>query len=261
MLADFTNQQEDTMDFRNYCEKSIPLVDVFDWEDTKKIRIIESGEKLVPASMVPEIIFVRPQYFIQGIKGALPECYIREGAYDRLLQATEALPGGYKLLIYDAWRPEKVQKVLYHKLWDEMIKKIPIRNEEEISRLVEKYVAPPFDNRRDPSPHLTGGAVDLTIVTAKGKQLEMGTEFDETKEEARTDSFERIGQTRELTEKEKKVLENRRLLYHILRHAGFTNYPGEWWHYDFGNQVWAYLSNLKSTFYGISFPALRWKQT
>ncbi len=247
------------MNLRNHYEKPIPLVDHFNWEDAKKVRIQESGEKLVASSMMPERILVRPQYFIQGIEGALPECYIREGAYDRLLQSAGGLPRGYRFLIYDAWRSEKVQKVLYHKLHEEIIKKIPVRDEEEISHLVEKYVALPSDNRKSPSPHLTGGAIDLTIINAKGKKLEMGTEFDETKEEAHTDYFERIGQKRGLTKKEKEILENRRLLYHTLIHAGFTNYPCEWWHYDFGNQVWAYLSNYKSAFYGVLFPDLRWK--
>lgn len=247
------------MDLKNHCEKPIPLVSHFNWEDAKKVLIRESGEKLVAVSMIPERILVRPQYFIQGIEGALPECYIRESAYDKLLKAAECLPKGHKFLIYDAWRPERVQKVLYHKLRDEIIKKIPAGNEEEISRLVEEYVALPSDNRKSPSPHLTGGAVDLTIITEKGKKLEMGTEFDETREEAHSDYFERIGQKRELTEKEKELLENRRLLYNTLTRSGFTNYPCEWWHFDFGNQVWAYLSNLKSAFYGVSFPELRWK--
>jgi zinc D-Ala-D-Ala dipeptidase len=247
------------MDSRNHCENPIPFVNHFSWENTKKVCIRESGEKLVAVSMIPERIIVRPQYFIQGIEGALPECYIRESAYDKLLKATQSLPKGYKFLIYDAWRPQRVQNALYHKLRDEIIKKVPARNEEEISCLVEKYVALPSDNHKSPSPHLTGGSVDLTIINEKGKELEMGTKFDETKEEAHSDYFERIAQKRELTEKEKEILENRRLLYHTLICAGFTNYPCEWWHYDFGNQVWAYLSNLKSAFYGVSFPELRWK--
>ena len=248
------------MTLRNHPTKPIPLVNHFDWEEAKKIIIRESGEKLVPASMVPERMLVRPQYFIQGMEGALPECYLRESAYDRLLQAAESLPGGYRFLIYDAWRPQRVQKVLYQRLRDEIKAKTPARKEEEIRHLVEEYIASPSDNHQSPSPHLTGGAVDLTMITARGRELEMGTRFDETSAAAHSDYYERMAQQRKLTEKEKEILENRRLLYHTLIGVGFTNYPCEWWHYDFGNQLWAHLSNRKSAFYGISFPDLRWKK-
>lgn len=30
--------------------------------------------------------------------------------------------------------------------------------------------------------------------------------------------------------------QNRKILYDAMIIAGFTNYPEEWWHFDFGNQ-------------------------
>jgi zinc D-Ala-D-Ala dipeptidase len=247
------------MNLADYSKKLIPVSNNFRWEGAKKVKIEESGEKLLSLNLIPEKFIARPQYFIQGIKGALPECYIREGAYDKLLEAAEKLPKGYKFLIYDAWRPEKVQNALYKKFQKEMIRRCPAKNEKEINSLVEEYVAFPSHKKKSPSPHLTGGAVDLTIIDDKGKKLEMGTEFDDTREETHSDYYERVLKKRELTEQEKEILQNRRLLYHTLILAGFTNYPCEWWHYDFGNQVWAYISNQKIAFYGVSSPNLRWK--
>jgi hypothetical protein len=37
---------------------------------------------------------------------------------------------------------------------------------------------------------------------------------------------------------------NRRLLYHAMKKAGFTNYPSEWWHYDYGDTFWGALTGL-----------------
>jgi|SRR6056297_323006 len=247
------------MYFTDDCQKPIPVSNHFQWVEVKKVKIEESGEKLLSLNLIPEKFITRPQYFIQGIEGALPECFIRESAYDKLLEAAKKLPERYRFLIYDAWRPEKVQAVLYQRLKDEVGKKFPGKNEKEIHRLVEEYVAFPSNNRESPSPHLTGGAVDLTIIDDEGKKLEMGTEFDDTREEAHSDYYEKEKIKRELTEKEKSILQNRRLLYHSLVHVGFMNYPYEWWHYDFGNQSWAYIANKKSAFYGVASPEFRWK--
>ncbi len=35
-----------------------------------------------------------------------------------------------------------------------------------------------------------------------------------------------------------EALRNRRLLYWTMREAGFANYAYEWWHFDWGTQLW-----------------------
>ncbi|MBQ4051251.1 MAG: hypothetical protein IJD13_06430, partial [Oscillospiraceae bacterium] len=47
--------------------------------------------------------------------------------------------------------------------------------------------------------------------------------------------------------------DNRRLLYHVMIRAGFTNYDGEWWHFDYGNPLWASRTG-KEPFYGLAHP-------
>ena len=32
--------------------------------------------------------------------------------------------------------------------------------------------------------------------------------------------------------------------------AGFSNLPSEWWHYDFGDQLWAWHSGAQAALYG-----------
>ena len=100
---------------------------------------------------------------------------------------------------------------------------------------VEKFVAFPSFDPLAPSPHNTGGAVDLTIVDKDGKELEMGTYFDEFHERSYGDYFD--GSVDE--DGAKEFRKNRQLLREILVDAGFAPYKWEWWHFSFGNQDWA----------------------
>ncbi|HKL11985.1 MAG TPA: M15 family metallopeptidase [Halanaerobiales bacterium] len=240
-------------------DKPIPIKEDFSWEKVKEQKIKNSDQKLISLNMIPEKIVVSPQYFIQGIEGALPECFIREGAYDNLLNAAENLPQGYKFLVYDAWRPERVQYELFDRFKKEIKTNNPDITEEKLNHKVEEYVALPSHDSYSPSPHLTGGAVDLTIIDDKGKPLNMGSGFDETKAETHTDYFEMLNNKKELSITEKSILKNRRLLYNIMIDANFTNYPHEWWHYDFGNQVWAFMGQREYAIYSLTEPNLRWK--
>nr|WP_211267284.1 M15 family metallopeptidase [Nonomuraea candida] len=35
------------------------------------------------------------------------------------------------------------------------------------------------------------------------------------------------------------------------RHAGFVNYPTEWWHWSFGERYWAFITRARYARYGI----------
>ncbi len=98
-----------------------------------------------------------------------------------------------------------------------------------------------------PANHLTGGAIDLTIANQHGP-LNMGTAFDDFIDKARTDYYEHIQNP---TQKEKQIKENRKLLKSIMEQAGFTNYPEEWWHYDYGNQNWALKTGNDAIYGGV----------
>ena len=42
----------------------------------------------------------------------------------------------------------------------------------------------------------------------------------------------------------------RRILIHTMKEAGFSNLPTEWWHFDYGNQNWAYFTEQSSAIFG-----------
>jgi alanine dehydrogenase len=104
--------------------------------------------------------------------------------------------------------------------------------------------------------------VDLTIVDANGEMLPMGTDFDEMTERSLTRHFEeRVERGEILSASEQEALRNRRLLYHLMTRAGFTNFPNEWWHFDFGNKVWSCMRGGKAgpAVYGAAEPHFRWR--
>ena len=231
-----------------------------DWDKIKDIKIKDNNEKLVSTSLIPEKIVVRPYYYIQKIKGSMPECYVRNSVLDKLLKAANKLPKGYKLVIFDAWRPIEVQAELYKMIIEKLKNVYPAKNMAEIKEEASNYVAIPSKNEGCPSPHNTGGSVDLSIADKKGKLLNMGTTFDTANEKSHTDYFEnKFSIKNKSNEMIKEIVLNRRLLYNIMTSVGFTNYPKEWWHYDYGNQNWAYFNNNEVTaIYGKTSPDFIW---
>lgn len=176
-------------------------------------------------------VLEEPVYFNLGIKGAENCCKIRTGTAKRLITALEMLPSGLTFKVYDAWRSAEVQQTLFDRQMKENIK----RGFSEEQAIIEtrKFVSHPSYDERQPAVHSTGGAIDLTIVDIKtGCELNMGTEFDDFSPKAYTAYFENSNDT--------EIRNNRRLLYHAMISAGFTNLPSEWWHFDYGDAFWAF---------------------
>jgi D-alanyl-D-alanine dipeptidase len=90
----------------------------------------------------------------------------------------------------------------------------------------------------------------------------MGAAFDETTPRSYTRYLEKKLEDEEILKAEQKVaLKNRRILYHAMTEAGFTNFPNEWWHFNYGNQPWACRQPLEEpepAFYGPARPDFRW---
>ncbi|MBD20112.1 MAG: D-alanyl-D-alanine dipeptidase [Rhodospirillaceae bacterium] len=131
-------------------------------------------------------------------------CYLHQDASLALLKAIEyAANIGYRLLIYDAFRPSEAQWVL----WDHT----PDSN----------FLA----NPKKGSPHSRGVAIDLTLIDLNGTPLEMGTDFDDftTKSHHGNTKISKIAQ------------QNRLTLLGIMTLAGWDFYRNEWWHYQLFN--------------------------
>ena len=192
-----------------------------------------------------EFYTIEMQYPLLHMQNAVNRCLVRGAVRERLTAAAKLLPPGFRLKIWDAWRPFALQKELYHVYAEQITEQFGLagRPEEEIRGIIRQYVSEPADDRTLPPVHTTGGAVDVTVIDGNGRELDMGTAFDAFSEKTATAWFEAQGDS--------TVRENRRLLYGVMRQAGFTNLPSEWWHYDYGDRFWAYYQNRPAKYKGI----------
>ncbi len=81
----------------------------------------------------------------------------------------------------------------------------------------------------------------------------MGSIFDDVTALAHRDHFESNG-TKAMAFSDEEARANRRLLHWIMTDAGFIGHPDEWWHFSYGDQLWAKLSGAPAALYGETSP-------
>jgi len=226
----------------------------------KSVPVVEGREQMVKLERSDRIIPF-PAYFFQDVdrhlvpfttKPRIPfaprDIYVRERVHDQLLQAANLLPPEYLLLVFDGYRLPIVQYILYKT----MVKILMMRyglSEEIAMKEAQKYVSLPSIN--PPSPHFTGGAVDVGIFNPKTDSLvNMGVKFDDMSARSALRYFEEV-QSVSSEDIEAKI--NRRWLYWVMREVGFHPWPFECWHFDSENDsVGAYSSRKKVSSYGFA---------
>ncbi len=131
------------------------------------------------------------------------ECYTRTKTAKALIAANSDFHDkGVRIKFFDCYRPNSVQ----YKMWE--IVPNP------------QYVA----NPKKGSIHNKGGAVDITLETLDGEELDMGTDFDFFGKRAYHD----------MTDLPQEILNNRKLLKETMEKHGFWSIRTEWWHYNLG---------------------------
>jgi D-alanyl-D-alanine dipeptidase len=164
---------------------------------------------------------------------------LRTGLADRLLQAAGALPGGVQLLIIEGYRPPSLQQQYFDDYLGSLRAADPSADPERLRVLASRHVSPP-----EVAPHCAGAAVDLTLCTDDGLELDLGTPINATPEQSAgacyTDHPSVAGQAKR----------NRAVLTQALRPAGLVNYPTEWWHWSYGDRYWALVTGAPQAIYG-----------
>ena len=131
---------------------------------------------------------------------------------------------GYRLKIYDAYRPQKA--VSHFVRWAENIS----------DTRMKKYFYPQVDKTRlfdegyiaEKSGHSRGSTLDLTLFDMNtGKELDMGGTFDYFGELSHPDY------KGNLTEQQ---LKNRQILRDAMMRHGFNPLDTEWWHFTLKNE-------------------------
>ncbi len=184
------------------------------------------------------------QYTKLGFENAIDKAYVRRSVFERLQKALEYLPLAYCIKILDAWRPLGLQKELFEKYSENIVKQFNLANmnKEEQDKFISKFVAMPGPD--DVPAHTTGGAIDIMLVRNDETEVDMGVGFDEFSDRTYSNSYERIREQEDSIENA-QIRMNRRILYNCMTMAGFTNLPSEIWHYDFGNRNWAFYTKKK----------------
>lgn len=152
-----------------------------------------------------ELAYATPNNFTgEPVYASDARCFLHEEAAQKLAVAIKlAEIQGYKVKIFDAYRPTEAQ----WKLWNHT----PDPN----------FLADPAKG----SPHSRGVAVDLTLCTPDWVELDMGTAFDE---------FTPLSHHGNL-EVRARAQANRLMLMGIMTTAGWDFYRNEWWHYQLFN--------------------------
>lgn len=195
-----------------------------------------------------------PPYW-RAIDGAIDALWLRVGVCEKLARIDARLARhGLRLHVYDGWRPTAVQ-AYFHDVWmpEELRARRPDLHGDALLEEVERYWAAPTVEPGAPAPHATGGAVDLTITWEDGEPLYMGCIFDDPTALAHTDRFERaFDDAGSYSAEEARA--NRRMLYWLMLDEGFANHPDEWWHYSWGDQMWAKQTAAAAAHFGLAEP-------
>lgn len=187
--------------------------------------------------------------YARKIHGALRRIYLRESVAKRLCHVNDLLRSySVELCLLDGYRSVVLQKEIWDFYFSWAQRRHPNWSVVRLTRFVTQFASDPrcFD-LNDPSTwptHATGGAVDLTLAAKEtGEFIFMGGIFDDPSTVSATRYFEQYHIER-YSASETVALQYRRLLYHAMAHYGFQNYPAEWWHFDWGTQMWAHLSMI-----------------
>jgi D-alanyl-D-alanine dipeptidase len=166
------------------------------------------------SSIVVHLLYATENNFVgEQMYRSLREAYLQVEAANKLARAQKYLKQinpEYKLIVYDAARPQWAQEIMWNKVKDTPMK---------------RYVS----NPQRISMHTYGVAVDVSILDTNNKELDMGTPVDflgalaEPKNEAKyLDSGELIPEQ----------VKNRELLRTVMKKAGFRGISNEWWHFE-----------------------------
>ena len=185
---------------------------------------------VVLADYVPHIMqeiryFSTYNFIGERIDGYEEPCAILTLEAARALKAVSAemLVQGYRLKVFDAYRPSRaVKHFVFWGIEDQDVRMKPyFYPEMEKQELFSRgYVA-------SKSSHSRGSTVDLTLLDMNtGKELDMGSPFDLFSEVSHPD-YRGITQAQ---------YENRMLLQRAMLRSGFEPIDCEWWHFTLGQE-------------------------
>lgn len=165
--------------------------------------------------------------------------HLRTGVMERLLRAEEMLPHGWRWLLVEGYRPPALQQSIFDGYAATLRELHPTATEQEIWTAATRWVAP-----MESAGHIAGAAIDLTVCTSGGAEVDMGSPEAATPEES---DWACYTDAPNLT---KQARLNRAAMIKALTAVGMVNYPTEWWHWSYGDRYWAWSTSAPAACYG-----------
>jgi D-alanyl-D-alanine dipeptidase len=216
---------------------SLPQIDHYGEpvEELVKIPTIDNGEPLVDVFEVcPQLLWMEKSPRFDFPRSGLGRVTLAH----MLKNAHELLPRGLRIQIVGVFRHFDIQKAMYEQARAELREQHPDWDEDFLISYLNVFSAPPIWDT--PPPHTTGGAVDLTLTDEQGERIDMISPFEMGWASAPMD-MPGLSDT---------ARRNRDLMRGILLEVGLTNFPGEWWHWSYGEPGWALRGGHPHALYG-----------
>lgn len=189
----------------------------------KKMEAELHNDFIVISDVIPDVIcelkYTTSDNFmgcvVEGYKGGL--AILTRPAVKALARSSDALrKEGYRLIVYDAYRPKRAVAHFMRWLHDPLDEGHPAHYP-RISKLLllkKGYLSPQ-------SSHSRGSTVDVGLATLDGTPVDMGGFFD---------LFD-VSSGRDYKELPEAQRLNRIRLRMCMEQSGFCSYAPEWWHF------------------------------
>lgn len=210
----------------------------------------------------------------QPVPGVPANMYLRQTVAETLAKInaslrqpffTDFFGGEVELYVEDALRPVSLQTRLHDELIPALLhNNHPEMSDEEVAERIKDLIAVPSSDPKKPSPHATGGALDIILRYkqdkmgyVEGSQVPMGHIDGDTSERILPDYFELHDPQ---TDENKQSQRNRRAYYAIISgqafgvDTGLVCNPTEWWHWGSGDQLAAKVRGDEAAYYSLAEP-------
>lgn len=217
---------------------------ILSFRDVLTAKTGENQEKLVNVrQFAPNILAVHENQEMQKYTGDL--ILVRKTVAQKLSQASQNLPKGYKLKIVFGYRHPDIQKKYFQAELKRAGETCGKLDRQTLYEKVHPLIAVP-----EVAGHPTGGAVDVTITDQNGQDLPMGTKIsDFTNPELLPTFSNQVPAAAQI---------NRQMLHDLMVAAGFAPFYGEWWHFSYGDREWAAFYHKNQSLYStINLKSLR----
>lgn len=175
-------------------------------------------------------------------KGYQALFFVRRTVAEKLYRVAEMLPDRFVLVTIEGYRTKQSQQEEWDRIWQIVKKQQENLSDEGVEKIVRLLVAKPLPLAN----HHCGGAIDVTLGYSDGILVDMGTPYiTQIKDESIRTKIPMLS-----SDISDEAQEFRKILRNAMTKQDFVWYPGEWWHFCYGDRMWAVYTEQKECFYG-----------